>query len=702
MAQREKPTGKVAWVRITLLVCLAGLVALGGWAAWATRSFWLTEPPRDQTEPPIEEPVVLRPAFVSPFLNTKPGVKYVGDATCAECHAELVESYRHHPMGRALAPVTEAVTPVRYDPGSHNPFVKQEFRYQVERRGGRIFHKETRTDAQGRTVAEIEAEIHYALGSGTRGYSFLVNREGHLFQSPISWFTQNQRWDLAPGYEHRHQHFERPISAACLFCHCNRAEPAKDAFNRFEPPIFQGYGIGCERCHGPGELHVKSRQIRDGVDYTIVNPRHLEPALREGVCQQCHLQGDGRILRPGKELYDYRPGLPLHEFLSIFVRSAELTDNYKAVSQVEQMHFSKCFKGSSGLGDRLGCVSCHDPHRRPAAEERIAFYRERCLNCHGRSAPGFRLSAIEEPNARPQQPAVTAREGRKPIADSRSPTAEGRKPLAGCSVPEAVRRATSAQDSCMDCHMPRSSTPDIAHTAMSDHRILRKPDHRTGRAAPTALASGDNPLVQFHRNLLPPDDRSAGRELGIALVGMTRAMEGNWTSNRTAKHLGGLALPRLDAALKLRPNDVPVLDAKAYALWVQGRGQEAIPVYEAALAANPRLEATLDDFAMLLAQFGRRDEALARRKLTIELNPWQARYRLELAKLHAEGQEWAEAEAACREALRLNPALVEARTLLVKSYLRLGKRQLALQEYETLLAFDPPNKEELRRLLHAP
>src|SRR5262245_6637717 len=36
------------------------------------------------------------------YQNTRPEVKYVGDATCAECHPKEAESYRRHPMGRSL------------------------------------------------------------------------------------------------------------------------------------------------------------------------------------------------------------------------------------------------------------------------------------------------------------------------------------------------------------------------------------------------------------------------------------------------------------------------------------------------------------------------------------------------------------------------------------------------------------------------
>ena len=87
---------------------------------------------------------------------------------------------------------------------------------------------------------------------GTRGYAFLVEREGNLFQSPIAWYSQGRKWDLAPDYRVHNWHFNRLITPGCLFCHTNRFDQAG------REPVFHGLTIGCERCHGPGELHVRS------------------------------------------------------------------------------------------------------------------------------------------------------------------------------------------------------------------------------------------------------------------------------------------------------------------------------------------------------------------------------------------------------------------------------------------------------------
>jgi len=105
----------------------------------------------------------------------------------------------------------------------------------------------------------------------------------------------------------------------------------------------------------------------------------------------------------------------------------ELHGKLKAVNQVEQMRASQCYKASEG---QLGCISCHDPHTVPNAEQRVEHYRLRCLSCH-------------ETN--------------------------------GCSLELAQREPAPADNSCVYCHMPSTATMDIPHTSMTDHRIPRTP-----------------------------------------------------------------------------------------------------------------------------------------------------------------------------------------------------------------------------------
>ena len=80
-------------------------------------------------------------------------------------------------------------------------FEAQGLEYSIEQRDGRVFHQETRRDASGHIVARNEAEVQFAIGSGSQGVAYLVERDGFLFQSPMTWYPRQRRWDLSPGYE---------------------------------------------------------------------------------------------------------------------------------------------------------------------------------------------------------------------------------------------------------------------------------------------------------------------------------------------------------------------------------------------------------------------------------------------------------------------------------------------------------------------
>ncbi len=485
----------------------------------------------------------------SGYTNTLPAVRYVGDQACARCHAEIAETFARHPMGRSLGPLLAADLPG--DAGSRS-FKAEGFDYEVLERDGKVWHVETKRDTQGEVLARTEGLARFRLGSGRGGFAFLIEREGELYQSPISWYAQRKTWGLSPGYERQNVHFDRPINGSCLYCHANRARLVEHTVNRYEPPIFEGFTIGCERCHGPGEDHIAAPWPEGDRDLTIVNPARLKPALRDAVCEQCHLSGKRRVPRLARSDDDFRPGLPFHEFWAVF--EPETTDSSsRFVGQVEQIRESRCAKESSGA---MWCGSCHDPHVVPAPADKARYYRERCLTCHAEH---------------------------------------------GCKLDTLARQSRS--NDCVACHMPRQSIVDVIHAATTNHRIPRFADRKPDEAP----RAGSLPTALFHASLV--DKQGEGvfdRERAIAVCrdGVAGATLAESILGRT------LAQNRTDSASwEARAIALAILGRPAESIRAWKTAVEIAPASETALAGLT--QAVLDSDPRLAVECGRKVVAIA-------------------------------------------------------------------------------------------
>ena len=406
------------------------------------------------------------------YLNAQTGVEYVGDQVCGSCHSVIYKSFKQTAMGRSASvpspdDLKSLAKPVTISSETLNRT------YTVYARDGKMYHEESQRDAKGQLVFSETHEIALAVGSGEVGKSYLVAKGDTFFVSPISFYTRINGWDLSPGYEQSlFRDFTRPVVELCVDCHTGEPRFVSERPNHFQQPPFRFLSVSCERCHGPGAIHVQAHKEDDSIegpiDFTIVNPAKISAEIRDDVCAQCHFLGDARVLRPGKNYLDFRPGTALDKVVAIFSVPAKAKgDRSISLDQFEQLKLSRCAIASKG---RLGCITCHDPHVQLRGAEAAKDFRERCLTCH---------------------------------------TAES------CRAPIAKRQSTSPPDSCVMCHMPKQALDNISHASATDHRIPRDPSKML-QARDQALLAPSGELVYDSKPLGFEDAKPDLRSLALA------------------------------------------------------------------------------------------------------------------------------------------------------------------------------------------
>jgi predicted CXXCH cytochrome family protein len=379
------------------------------------------------------------------------------DAVCASCHRDIVEGYQKTPMARASGPAIDGMIPADFlhkISGVH---------YRIKIRNGQLYLSYDRPSTSPGGALHGEEELLYFLGSGTRGRTYLFQREGYWFEIPINWYAKKSIWDMAPNYQRAAEMpLTLPVDSACLHCHASDVQPElPDARNHYQSAPFKTGGISCEGCHGDTTQHVATKGSA-----AVLNPEKLAPNLRDSICLQCHLEAEITVNQPGRTLYDFHPGAEISDDVMHFVHRDAVGAGGRATSQWEALLQSACKRSS---GDRLTCTTCHDPHSSPSVQESVAFYRNKCLACH---------------------------------TDARFATAHH-----------------SEQPDCASCHMPRNATQDIAHEQVTDHRIqipnaatlrgIGEKDHTEELVAVRGKANARNLGIAYSQLALR-GDRQAG------------------------------------------------------------------------------------------------------------------------------------------------------------------------------------------------
>ncbi len=279
------------------------------------------------------------------------------------------------------------------------------------RRLGDDSRLEQETRVENRVYSAL---VRYAFGSGDRGLT-LVGRDdaGQAYELRLSRYRTgaSSSWDLTAGQpaepgkpaDYLGKSLTEDAVRRCLGCHVTRAQ----AILQNTAPGASDHGIGCEKCHGPGENHILAVKAKLP-DRAIIDPRLASGSRVLALCAECHSPR----------------------------RTAVLRDDPAAVRfQGTTLTWSRCFLESQ---DKLDCITCHDPHRNAVTSPK--HYEAKCLSCHAGPA---RPTDAQTPRSQPAS-----------LAESSGPAA--------CPV--------NPRNGCVACHMP-SVKDVVPHTSFTDHFI---------------------------------------------------------------------------------------------------------------------------------------------------------------------------------------------------------------------------------------
>ena len=327
---------------------------------------------------------------------------FVGDQACAECHKNKVVSHAQTAMAMAMEPVSDSRVL------TENPnmsFRIGPYSYEIRRKDKQSFY--TVTDGQ----ETISLPVLYAFGQGKAGQTYILQYEGALYESLLSFYNEIRGLDFTIGAPRTvppslKQALGRRLSdnetLSCFSCHSTGGiGGGKIRLEKVTP------GIRCEACHGPGGQHVAANRAGKPGARLIFNPSRLSgDELTQDFCASCHRGNDEFSLLQSMEINNVR-------------------------FQPYRIFHSKCYSDDR----RISCTACHNPHE-PLKQD-AAYYDAKCMACHA-------------PKDKP--------------ADAKAKQ-EAQDMAAGCRV---------ATKGCASCHMPKMGPP-AAHFKFTDHyiRIVR-------------------------------------------------------------------------------------------------------------------------------------------------------------------------------------------------------------------------------------
>lgn len=305
-------------------------------------------------------------SYRAEHLSDPEPAAFVGEARCTSCHPVVGRTVlaSRHSRTYLAGEIAGLPVPDQPVPDPHNPRVSHE----IKRSNGEVVVLTRLPDRILRAVVE------YALGAPDRFSSLVARDESGQWRNVRLAYHHGPTgsgWSKMKGLEPLPRRDDDYLGETyssedarreCLVCHVTSPRAVREQVG----PEAADKAIGCERCHGPGSLHLAALPLRFP-DMAISLPSRSSPAEVNRSCAECHAQ----------------------HYLAM---PASFTDPAWARFPSSSLPMSACFTRSGGA---LDCVTCHDPHR--DVETSPSHYEEKCLTCHA-SRPGHQDDAAFRPS----------------------------------------------------------------------------------------------------------------------------------------------------------------------------------------------------------------------------------------------------------------------------------------------------------------
>ena len=312
--------------------------------------------------------------------GTNEAKRYVGSASCRECHEKFYTLWSTSFHGLAMQPYTAELANTQLTPQKAD-VVGGRFHFRADLAGAVVI-EQTPTN-------ERRYPITQTMGGKNVFYFLTPLERGMLQVLPVAYDVRRREWFDTTASAMRHfgdrrdealYWKDRPLTfnTSCFGCHVSQLSKNYDLPSDSYHTTWAEPGINCETCHGPSAGHIKlftqmATNAPAPADIKLIVTTTMTTEQRNSMCAPCHAKMSPVTVNfaPGERYFDHFD-LVGFENDDFYPDGRDLGENYTYTGWRQ----SPCVKGG-----QLDCIHCHTSSGRYRFKD-AAEANHACLPCH--------------------------------------------------------------------------------------------------------------------------------------------------------------------------------------------------------------------------------------------------------------------------------------------------------------------------------